>query len=111
MSSGTPTSSSSGAGAQHKATRLDPLVNRILFVRNLPFKISTDELYGLFGKYGSIRQVRLGNSTTTRGNAFVVYDDIFDAKNACEHLSGFNFGGRYLIVLYHQQGKGVQKPK
>jgi pre-mRNA branch site protein p14 len=37
-----------------------------------------------------------------RGTAFVIYEDIFDAKNACEHLSGFNVGGRYLSVLYYQ---------
>lgn len=31
--------------------------------------------------------------------------DIFDAKTACEHLSGFNVGGRYLTVLYYQPQK------
>ncbi len=31
-----------------------------------------------------------GCASNTRGTAFVVYEDIFDAKNACEHLSGFN---------------------
>ncbi len=39
--------------------RLPPEVNRILFVRNLPFKISADEMYDIFGKYGAIRQIRL----------------------------------------------------
>ena len=42
-----------------------------------------------------------------RGTAFIVYEDIFDAKNACEHLSGFNVGGRYLSVLYYQLNKGI----
>ena len=37
--------------------------------------------------------------------AFVVYEDIFDAKQACDHLSGFNIGGRYLVVLYYQANK------
>lgn len=40
-----------------------------------------------------------------RGTAFVVYEDIFDAKNACDHLSGFNVCGRYLVVLYYQPHK------
>lgn len=39
--------------------RLPPEVNRILFVRNLPFKISAEEMYDIFGKYGAIRQIRL----------------------------------------------------
>lgn len=39
--------------------RLPPEVNRILFVRNLPFKISAEEMYDIFGKYGAIKQIRL----------------------------------------------------
>ena len=45
---------------------------------------------------------RRGTEADTRGTAFVVYEDIYDAKNACEHLSGFNLMGRYLICLYFQ---------
>lgn len=47
-------------------------------------------MYEIFGKYGAIRQVRVGSTKETRGTAFVVYEDIYDAKNAVEHLSGFN---------------------
>ena len=50
--------------------------------------------YDIFGKYGAIRQIRVGNTPETRGTAFVVYEDIFDAKNACDHLSGFNVCNR-----------------
>ena len=35
-----------------------------------------------------------GNAPDTKGTAFVVYEDIFDAKNAVDHLSGFNVAGR-----------------
>ena len=56
-------------------------------------------------KFGAIRQIRLGNASDTRGTAFVVYEDIFDAKNAVDHLSGFNVCGRYLVVLYYQQAR------
>jgi pre-mRNA branch site protein p14 len=80
---------------------LPPEVNRAIYVRNLPFKISTDEMYDIFGKFGALRQIRLGNTAATRGRAYVVYEDIYDAKNAVDHLSGFNVGGRYIIVLYH----------
>ena len=44
-----------------------------------------------------------------RGTAFVVYEDIFDAKNACDHLSGFNVCNRYLVVLYYQPHKVTKK--
>ena len=97
------------AASARGAARLPPEVNRILYVRNLPYKteeaLSTAEIYDIFGKYGAIRQIRIGNRPDTRGTAFVVYEDIYDAKNAVDHLSGFNVCGRYLIVLYFQAAR------
>jgi len=90
-------------------SRLPPEVNRILFVRNLPFKITSEELYDLFGRYGAIRQIRKGNTKDTRGTAFVIYEDIYDAKTACDSLSGFHVLDRYLIVLYYQPHKMNKK--
>uniref|UniRef100_A0A6T5VNE2 RRM domain-containing protein n=1 Tax=Chromulina nebulosa TaxID=96789 RepID=A0A6T5VNE2_9STRA len=86
-------------------SRLPPEVNRILYIRNLPYKITAEEMYDIFGKYGPIRQIRLGDKQETRGTSFVVYEDIYDAKNAVDHLNGFNVCGRYLIVLYFQPTK------
>lgn len=37
-------------------------------------------VYELFGRYGGIRQIRLGNGQKTRGTAYVVYEDIFDVS-------------------------------
>lgn len=72
----------------------------------MPFKITAEELYAIFGKYGAVYQIRLGNKDKdTKGTAFVVYEDIYDAKAAVDHLSGFNVGGRYLVVLYYQPAK------
>lgn len=85
--------------------RLPPEVNRVLYIRNLPFEIKTEEMYDIFGKYGAIRQIRKGNTKETRGTAYVVYEDIYDAKNAVDHLSGFNVANRYLIVLYYNTNK------
>lgn len=113
--------------------RLPPEVNRVLYIRNLPYKITSDEMYDIFGKYGAIRQIRVwvfswanpsgnptkpisnssfacrGNTPETRGTAFVVFEDIFDAKNACDHLSGFNVCNRYLVVLYYQSTKAFKR--
>ena len=93
------------AARQRQQIRLAPEVNRALYVRNLPFKITSEEMYDIFGKFGAIRQIRLGNAQDTRGTAFVVYEDIYDAKSAVDHLSGFNVAGRYLVVLYYQMNK------
>jgi pre-mRNA branch site protein p14 len=51
-----------------------------------------------------------GDKQDTRGTAFVVYEDIYDAKNALDHLSGFNVCGRYLVVLYYQPTKMRKGP-
>mmetsp|Transcript_17504 Transcript_17504/g.30042 ORF Transcript_17504/g.30042 Transcript_17504/m.30042 type:complete len:127 (+) Transcript_17504:136-516(+) len=98
------------ANARARNQRLPPEVNRALFVRNLPFQISSDDMYDIFGKYGAIRQIRVGTTKETRGTAYVVYEDIYDSKMACDHLSGFNVANRYLIVLYYnpqRMGKKV----
>ena len=39
----------------------------------------------------------------------MIYEDIFDAKNACDHLSGFNVSNRYLVVLYYQATRAWQR--
>ncbi|EJU06339.1 RNA-binding domain-containing protein [Dacryopinax primogenitus] len=83
------------------ANKLPPGANRILFVKNLNYTITGEDLYDLFGRYGTIRQIRLGNEQKTRGTAFVVYDDVMDAKNALDHLNGFHLQERYIVVLYH----------
>ena len=41
----------------------------------------------------------------TNSHNIIVYEDIYDAKRAVDHLSGFNVGGRYLVVMYYQPAK------
>lgn len=42
-------------------------------------------------------QIRQGIASNTKGTAFVVYEDVMDAKQACDKLNGFNFQNRYLV--------------
>jgi hypothetical protein len=39
----------------------------------------------------------------------VVYEDIYDAKAAADHLSGFNVANRYLIVLFYAPARQAKK--
>ena len=39
--------------------KLPPDVNRILYVKNLPYKITAEEMYDIFGKFGALRQIRV----------------------------------------------------
>jgi len=66
------------------------------------YNFKTAKLFKFFFTYS-------GNTPETRGTAFVVYEDIFDAKNACDHLSGFNVCNRYLVVLYYQSNKAFKR--
>jgi pre-mRNA branch site protein p14 len=72
--------------------------SRILFIKNLNYGVTGADLYKLFGSYGAIRQVRLGDvAGKTRGTAFVVFDEIGDAKSALDHLNGFHLMERYIV--------------
>ena len=42
--------------------------------------VAGEDLYDLFGKYGAIRQIRIGNGPKTRGTAFVVYEEVADVS-------------------------------
>jgi len=109
-----------------RSAKLSAEVNRALYAKNLPFNVAPEELFELFGKFGPIRQcvrllrelrhpcadfncpsrrIRQGIATNTKGTAYVVYEDVLDAKSACDKLNGFNFQNRYLVVLYHQPEK------
>ncbi|CAG7996888.1 unnamed protein product [Penicillium olsonii] len=88
--------------------KLAPEANRILFVKNLNYNVTAEQLFDLFGKFGAIRQIRQGIANNSKGTAFVVYEDVHDAKQACDKLNGFNFQNRYLVVLYHQPEKMVR---
>ncbi|CAH2048122.1 unnamed protein product [Thlaspi arvense] len=94
---------------EDKIVRIPPEVTRLLYVRNVPFKVTSEEMYDIFGRYGAIRQVRIGCTKATRGTAIVVYEDIQDAKKAVDNLSGFNVTNRYLIVTYYHHAKMNKK--
>lgn len=85
------------------------VASKIVFVKNLNYTVSSEEMYSLFGQFGAIRQIRVGNDPDTKGTAFVVYEDNVDAKMACNKLNGYNFGGRYLITLLHNPDRGAKQ--
>jgi pre-mRNA branch site protein p14 len=46
-------------GRSRTGMKLPPEVNRMLYIKNLPYKITTEEMYDIFGKFGAIRQIRM----------------------------------------------------
>ncbi|KAK0539536.1 hypothetical protein OC835_000858 [Tilletia horrida] len=77
----------------------------ILFVKNLNYSTTGADLYDVFGRYGAIRQVRIGDGPKTKGTAYIAYEEVADAKNALDHLNGFYLNSRYIVVLFHMPAK------
>jgi RNA recognition motif-containing protein len=71
-----------------------------LYVGNLPFKATEDEVRGIFAQYGEVQSVKLISDRETgrpRGFGFVEMEDN-GAMAAIEALDGKEFGGRALKV-------------
>ena len=71
-----------------------------MYVGNLPFSVTQDQLEGLFSNYGNVEEVAVITDRDTgrpRGFAFVTMGDE-DARKAMEELNGNDFEGRPLTV-------------
>ncbi|MCH2375162.1 MAG: RNA-binding protein [Planctomycetes bacterium] len=69
-----------------------------LYVGNLPFSASEDEVRDLFSQYGEVQSVKLITDRETgrpRGFGFV---EMENADEAAQNLDGYAFDGRNLKV-------------
>ncbi len=76
-------------------------MNRKLFVGNLPFQTSEDDLQTLFAQAGPVESVRVMRDQATgraRGFAFVEMSTPEAARTAIERFNQTDFGGRALAV-------------
>lgn len=83
-----------------------------LFIRNLPFTTSEDDLVELFSKYGEISQVHLVLDRLTKqskGYAYVLYMLPESALRALENLDKSIFQGRLLHVMPARKPPPAQK--
>lgn len=72
-----------------------------LYVGNLPFSVSEDQIRDLFAGYGTPESVRLITDRETgrpKGFGFVEFANDDEARNAMSALNGQDFGGRALTV-------------
>ncbi|HEY3122893.1 MAG TPA: RNA-binding protein [Thermoanaerobaculia bacterium] len=72
-----------------------------LYVGNLPYSTSEEDLRNLFSQYGTIESVAVITDRETgrsKGFGFVEFNDDGEARNAIQGLSGQEFGGRALTV-------------
>ncbi|CBH15824.1 RBP15 [Trypanosoma brucei gambiense DAL972] len=78
---------------------------RILLVTGIPTKLCRgEELYKVFGNYGTIQQLRIGSDASTKGCAIVVYELCEAASAALEALHDFKVDrDRHLRVSVYDE--------
>jgi RNA recognition motif-containing protein len=76
-------------------------MSKNLFVGNLSFRVTEDELQTLFSNYGQVSSVRIvkdRDSGLSRGFGFVEMPDSTEATTAIEQLNGHEVLGRAIRV-------------
>ncbi len=84
-------------------------MSKKLYVGNLPFTATEDELRALFERHGSITSVNVITDRETgrsRGSGFVEMDEASAADDAMRALDGSDMGGRSLRVNEAQDKRG-----
>jgi cold-inducible RNA-binding protein len=74
---------------------------RKLFVGNMPYSASEQQLQDLFAQYGELAEVKVISDRMTgrpKGIAFVEFVNEEDASKAVEALNGYELDGRALVV-------------
>jgi RNA recognition motif-containing protein len=79
----------------------ESILNKKLYVGNLPFTTTEDELRKLFERHGTVESVAVITDRETgrpRGFAFVEMSEVSAASDAIKQLDGTELGGRSLRV-------------
>ena len=77
------------------------MMNKKVYVANLPFEATEPELNALFSKAGSVMSVRIVKDRQTgqpRGIAFVEMSTQWEARRAASMLNKTDFKGKNLMV-------------
>ncbi|KAL1645451.1 Multiple RNA-binding domain-containing protein 1 [Diplodia intermedia] len=102
-----PPTSGGGAVADRTDTQVNSDVEGIrqtgrLFLRNLPFDVSEDDLRGHCNSFGALEEVHVPLDPKTgkgKGFAYVLFEDPEHAVRAYEELDGRVFQGRLLHII------------
>ena len=76
-------------------------MSKKLYVGNLSYKVSEDDLKDLFGEFGTIIEVSVITDRETgrpRGFAFIEMDSDDDANKAVDSLNGKTIQDREIVV-------------
>lgn len=86
---------------------------RTLYVSNLPWKMTEDELVRLFGQFGTVAKTSLSTDpirkNRNKGFAFIEYVNQLDCMTAMSSLDGYEIEGRGISV--QQSSRPITEPK
>lgn len=88
-------------------------MSKSIYVGNLSFDATEDEIRTLFSQYGNVHSVKLITDRDTgrpRGFGFVEMDQ-HEAETAIKELNGKEFSGRALRVNMAQEKEKTHKPR
>ncbi len=94
------------AGVRHRKRQH---VSKKIYVGNLAFSSTQEDLEALFGRHGTVASVNVITDRETgrpRGFAFVEMESASDADDAIRALDGSNLGGRDIRVNEAQDRRG-----
>lgn len=77
--------------------------SRVVFVGNIPWDRTEEDLKEIFSSVGPIRAFRMLHDRETgksRGYGFCEFEDAETASSAIRNLNGYDVGGRFLRVDY-----------
>lgn len=86
----------------------------MLYIGNLDYRISEEDLYELFSEYGhvtSVRIVRDKSSHRSKGFAFVEMEHDFEANRVVDNANGLFVAERKIVVRFGHQASGTRTEK
>ncbi len=84
-------------------------MSKKIYVGNLPFSSSEDDLKDIFGRHGTVASVNIITDRETgrpRGFAFIEMEEASAADDAIRSLDGSDLGGRNIKVNEAQDRRG-----
>ena len=87
----------------------DTQVSKKIYIGNLPFSSTEEDLQDLFGRHGTVESVAVITDRETgrpRGFAFVEMENASAAADAIRALDGSDLGGRNIKVNEAQDRRG-----
>ncbi|CAI6271597.1 unnamed protein product [Periconia digitata] len=96
--------------------------NNTLYIGNLFYEVTTDQIQRVFSRFGEVKDVKIAfdNRGLSRGFAYVTFENIEHAQAAVENLHMQIFEGRNMVVQFHKPkssssvsyagGKAIENP-